>query len=175
MWKIAAPSIFSRLAMFSMTLLTQAFAGHLGDLDLAAISIATTVIISISFGFLVTYFFFFSPYFPFLHLLHRQANAALSPFFLSSIIDLSLSRFGIVGLARYGECVRDAMRPSLWGETVPYVGYIHAEILDCSVSLFDFVTTHVRVRCSHIEAHRTVHGGGGADWIGGDMVDTTSL
>ncbi|KAL6317482.1 hypothetical protein AAG906_030235 [Vitis piasezkii] len=53
MWKIAAPSIFSRLAMFSMTLLTQAFAGHLGDLDLAAISIATTVIISISFGFLL--------------------------------------------------------------------------------------------------------------------------
>ncbi|KAJ8747420.1 hypothetical protein K2173_014428 [Erythroxylum novogranatense] len=52
-WQIAGPSIFTRLAMFSMTIVTQAFAGHLGDLNLAAISIATTVIISISFGFLL--------------------------------------------------------------------------------------------------------------------------
>ncbi|KAJ9166523.1 hypothetical protein P3X46_021263 [Hevea brasiliensis] len=37
----------------SMTVITQAFAGHLGVLNLAAISIATTVIISISFGFLL--------------------------------------------------------------------------------------------------------------------------
>ncbi|XWS25328.1 hypothetical protein CRYUN_Cryun27aG0059800 [Craigia yunnanensis] len=53
LWLIAGPSIFSRLAMFSMTVITQAFAGHLGDLNLAAISIATTVIISITFGFLL--------------------------------------------------------------------------------------------------------------------------
>ncbi|XP_027356854.1 protein DETOXIFICATION 27-like [Abrus precatorius] len=50
---IAAPSIFSRLAMFSITVVTQSFAGHLGDLDLAAISIACTVLISITFGFLL--------------------------------------------------------------------------------------------------------------------------
>ncbi|KAK9219524.1 hypothetical protein WN943_008170 [Citrus x changshan-huyou] len=43
LWQIAGPSIFSRLAMFSMTVVTQAFAGHLGDLNLAAISIATTL------------------------------------------------------------------------------------------------------------------------------------
>ncbi|KAK8580385.1 hypothetical protein V6N12_070662 [Hibiscus sabdariffa] len=53
LWFVAAPSIFSRLAMFSMTVVTQAFAGHLGDLNLAAISIATTVIISIAFGILL--------------------------------------------------------------------------------------------------------------------------
>ncbi|GAV83241.1 MatE domain-containing protein [Cephalotus follicularis] len=53
LWQIAGPSIFSRLAMYSMTVITQAFAGHLGDLNLAAISIATTVIISITFGFLL--------------------------------------------------------------------------------------------------------------------------
>ncbi|KAJ7958956.1 Protein DETOXIFICATION [Quillaja saponaria] len=53
MWQIAGPSIFSRLAMFSMTVITQSFAGHLGELNLAAISIACTVIISISFGFLL--------------------------------------------------------------------------------------------------------------------------
>ncbi|KAK9270990.1 hypothetical protein L1049_026578 [Liquidambar formosana] len=53
MWVIAGPSIFSRVAMYSITVITQAFAGHLGDLELAAISIATTVIIAISFGLLV--------------------------------------------------------------------------------------------------------------------------
>ncbi|XP_044478413.1 protein DETOXIFICATION 27-like isoform X1 [Mangifera indica] len=53
LWQIAGPSIFSRLSMFSMTIITQAFAGHLGDLNLAAISIVTTVIISICFGFLL--------------------------------------------------------------------------------------------------------------------------
>lgn len=54
LWHIAGPSIFTRLAMFSITVVTQSFAGHLGDLDLAAISIACTVLISITFGFLVT-------------------------------------------------------------------------------------------------------------------------
>lgn len=54
LWHIAAPSIFTRLAMFSITVVTQSLAGHLGDLDLAAISIACTVLISITFGFLVT-------------------------------------------------------------------------------------------------------------------------
>ncbi|KAJ4958908.1 hypothetical protein NE237_026019 [Protea cynaroides] len=51
-WQIAGPAIFSRVVLYAMTLIIQAFAGHLGNLDLAAISIAFTVIISISFGFL---------------------------------------------------------------------------------------------------------------------------
>lgn len=54
LWQVAAPSIVSRLAMFSVTVVTQSFAGHLSDLDLAAISIATTVIIAVTFGFMVT-------------------------------------------------------------------------------------------------------------------------
>ncbi|XP_004299690.1 PREDICTED: protein TRANSPARENT TESTA 12-like isoform X1 [Fragaria vesca subsp. vesca] len=53
LWQVAAPSIFSRLAMFSVTVVTQSFAGHLSDLDLAAISIATTVIIAVTFGFML--------------------------------------------------------------------------------------------------------------------------
>ncbi|XP_048330953.2 protein DETOXIFICATION 27-like isoform X2 [Ziziphus jujuba] len=52
-WQIAGPSIFSRLAMFFVTVIVQSFAGHLSDLDLAAISIGTTVIISLTFGFLL--------------------------------------------------------------------------------------------------------------------------
>ncbi|WJX41188.1 hypothetical protein P8452_28580 [Trifolium repens] len=53
LWHIAAPSIFSRLTMFSITVVTQSFAGHLNDLDLAAISIACTLLIAITFGFLL--------------------------------------------------------------------------------------------------------------------------
>ncbi|KAH7848903.1 hypothetical protein Vadar_009902 [Vaccinium darrowii] len=52
-WLIAGPSIFTRIAMFSLTVITQSFAGHLSDLDLAAISIVTTVVIGITFGFLL--------------------------------------------------------------------------------------------------------------------------
>ncbi|KAD4386168.1 hypothetical protein E3N88_26337 [Mikania micrantha] len=52
-WKIAGPSIFARLCLYSLAVITQSFAGHISDTDLAAISIATTVITSITFGFLL--------------------------------------------------------------------------------------------------------------------------
>ncbi|KAG6400264.1 hypothetical protein SASPL_137089 [Salvia splendens] len=53
LWQIAAPSIFCRLAMFSLTIITQSLAGHLAQNQLAAISIVTTVLISITVGFLL--------------------------------------------------------------------------------------------------------------------------
>ncbi|KAJ4976151.1 hypothetical protein NE237_001257 [Protea cynaroides] len=42
-WQIAGLAIFSRVALYAMTLIIQAFAGHLGNLDLAAISIASII------------------------------------------------------------------------------------------------------------------------------------
>ncbi|XP_002533972.2 protein DETOXIFICATION 27 [Ricinus communis] len=53
LWQIVGPAIFSRLASFSMIVITQAFAGHLGDLELAAISIANNVIIGFDLGLLL--------------------------------------------------------------------------------------------------------------------------
>lgn len=53
LWHILGPSIFSRLASYSMLVITNAFAGHLGELDLAAISIANNVIVGFDFGLLV--------------------------------------------------------------------------------------------------------------------------
>lgn len=50
-WRIAGPSIFCRLAMFSLTIITQSLAGHLSDLDLAAFSIATTLLIPLALAF----------------------------------------------------------------------------------------------------------------------------
>lgn len=53
LWRIAGPAIFTRLAMFGTNVITLAFVGHLGDLQLAAISIAITVVVGLNFGFLL--------------------------------------------------------------------------------------------------------------------------
>lgn len=61
LWHIVGPAIFSRVASYSMNVITQAFAGHIGDLELAAISIANTVIVGFNFGLLVIQTSFFLP------------------------------------------------------------------------------------------------------------------
>ncbi|KAK7853397.1 protein detoxification 26, partial [Quercus suber] len=53
LWHVVGPSIFCRIASYSMVVITQAFAGHLGDLELAGISIAINVIIGFDFGLLL--------------------------------------------------------------------------------------------------------------------------
>ncbi|GMY11418.1 Protein DETOXIFICATION [Fagus crenata] len=53
LWQIVGPTLFFRLASYSMVVITQAFAGHLGDLELAAISIAYNVILGFDFGLLL--------------------------------------------------------------------------------------------------------------------------
>ena len=54
LWRIVGPIIFTRVAMFGTTVITLAFVGHLGDLQLDAISIAITVVVGFNFGFLVS-------------------------------------------------------------------------------------------------------------------------
>ncbi|CAH2042812.1 unnamed protein product [Thlaspi arvense] len=53
LWHIVGPSIFSRITSYSMLVITQAFAGHLGDHELAAVSIASNVIVGLDFGLLL--------------------------------------------------------------------------------------------------------------------------
>ncbi|XP_008804797.1 protein DETOXIFICATION 27-like [Phoenix dactylifera] len=53
LWRIVAPAIFSRVVTYSMNVITQAFAGHLGDLELAAMSIANTVVVGFNFGLML--------------------------------------------------------------------------------------------------------------------------
>ncbi|KAA8528322.1 hypothetical protein F0562_035677 [Nyssa sinensis] len=53
LWHIVGPSIFSRVAAYSMNVVTQSFAGHLGEVELASISIANTVIAGFDFGLLL--------------------------------------------------------------------------------------------------------------------------
>ncbi|MED6114643.1 hypothetical protein PIB30_082324 [Stylosanthes scabra] len=53
LWHIVGPAIFSRITSFMIFVITQAFAGHLGDLELAAFSISSNIIVGLDFGLLV--------------------------------------------------------------------------------------------------------------------------
>ncbi|RRT80127.1 hypothetical protein B296_00015579, partial [Ensete ventricosum] len=53
LWRIVGPAIFGRVVIYSLNVITQAFAGHLGDLELASISIANTVVVGFSFGLML--------------------------------------------------------------------------------------------------------------------------
>ncbi|CAL5081860.1 unnamed protein product [Urochloa decumbens] len=53
LWEVVGPAMFMRLVLYSMNVISQAFVGHLGDRELAAYSMANTVISGLSFGFLV--------------------------------------------------------------------------------------------------------------------------
>ncbi|CAB89401.1 putative protein [Arabidopsis thaliana] len=52
-WYIVGPSIFTGLATYSILIITQAFAGHLGDLELAAISIINNFTLGFNYGLLL--------------------------------------------------------------------------------------------------------------------------
>ncbi|CAL5005696.1 unnamed protein product [Urochloa decumbens] len=53
LWRIVGPAIFQRIALYGVNVVSQAFIGHLGDLELAAFSIAATVVAGFNFGFLL--------------------------------------------------------------------------------------------------------------------------
>ncbi|CAI9111103.1 OLC1v1011243C5 [Oldenlandia corymbosa var. corymbosa] len=53
LWHIVGPTIFSLLSSYTMFVIAQASAGHLGDLELAAMSLASNVIVGFDFGLLL--------------------------------------------------------------------------------------------------------------------------
>ncbi|XP_040383138.1 protein DETOXIFICATION 27-like [Oryza brachyantha] len=53
LWRIVGPAIFQRIALYGINVVSQAFIGHMGDLELAAFSIASTVVAGFNFGFLL--------------------------------------------------------------------------------------------------------------------------
>ncbi|KAL6656166.1 hypothetical protein ACP70R_006992 [Stipagrostis hirtigluma subsp. patula] len=53
LWEVVGPSVFMQVVIYSMNVVSQSFAGHLGDRDLAAFSIANTVVDGLNFGFLL--------------------------------------------------------------------------------------------------------------------------
>ncbi|CAN6448193.1 unnamed protein product [Victoria cruziana] len=53
LWRIAGPAMLTRLALNGMNVVTQAFVGHLGDLQLASVAIAINVIVGFNFGLML--------------------------------------------------------------------------------------------------------------------------
>ncbi|KAL9244176.1 hypothetical protein vseg_017979 [Gypsophila vaccaria] len=50
LWHIAGPAIFTAISQYSMGALTQTFAGQIGELELAAVSMENSVIAGLAFG-----------------------------------------------------------------------------------------------------------------------------
>ncbi|KAI3720344.1 hypothetical protein L6452_21260 [Arctium lappa] len=50
LWYLSGPAIFTSLCQYSLGAITQTFAGHVGTLDLAAVSVENSVIAGFSFG-----------------------------------------------------------------------------------------------------------------------------
>ncbi|VAI18544.1 unnamed protein product [Triticum turgidum subsp. durum] len=55
LWEVVGPAVFMRLVLYSLNIISQSFAGHLGDRELAAFSIASTVVSGFNLGFLLAY------------------------------------------------------------------------------------------------------------------------
>ncbi|TVU25985.1 hypothetical protein EJB05_28509 [Eragrostis curvula] len=53
LWEIVGPAIFTRTTTYSLNVIMQAFAGHLGDLELASVSFACTVLSGFNYGLLL--------------------------------------------------------------------------------------------------------------------------
>ncbi|OAP17713.1 hypothetical protein AXX17_AT1G33820 [Arabidopsis thaliana] len=53
LWVVAAPAIFTRYSTFGVSMVTQAFIGHLGPTELAAYSITFTILLRFSNGILL--------------------------------------------------------------------------------------------------------------------------
>uniref|UniRef100_A0A5B7BAT8 Protein DETOXIFICATION n=1 Tax=Davidia involucrata TaxID=16924 RepID=A0A5B7BAT8_DAVIN len=50
LWKLAGPTIFTAICQYSIGALTQTFAGFVGELELAAVSVENSVIAGLAFG-----------------------------------------------------------------------------------------------------------------------------
>jgi hypothetical protein len=56
LWIVAGPSIFTRFSTFGVTVISQAFIGHIGSTELAAYAIVSTVFMRFANGILVRAF-----------------------------------------------------------------------------------------------------------------------
>lgn len=53
LWYLSGPAIFTSVCQYSLGAITQTFAGHIGELELAAVSIENSVIAGLSFGIML--------------------------------------------------------------------------------------------------------------------------
>lgn len=61
-WRIAFPSILSRVTSFGMVVVTQSFLGHIGEVELATYALIQNILVRFMFGILVPFSFVSSFY-----------------------------------------------------------------------------------------------------------------
>lgn len=54
MWQIAAPAMLTAVTQFSIDVVTAAFVGHLGDIELAAVSVVQNIVEGFVYGVMVS-------------------------------------------------------------------------------------------------------------------------
>jgi MATE family multidrug resistance protein len=54
LWVVAAPAIFTRFTTFGITIISQAYVGHINETELAAFALVLTVLVRFSNGILVS-------------------------------------------------------------------------------------------------------------------------
>ena len=59
LWKLAGPAIFTSVSQYSLGGVTQTFAGLVGELELAAVSVENSVIAGLAFGIMVLLWYLF--------------------------------------------------------------------------------------------------------------------
>lgn len=55
MWVVAGPAIFTRVSTFGISVISQAFIGHIGPTELAAYALVQTVLLRFGNGILVNF------------------------------------------------------------------------------------------------------------------------
>ena len=90
LWTVAGPLGFQILCQFGTDSMTSVFAGHIGNVELSAVSISFSVIGTFTFGFLVSFLFPLFPLFSFL-----ACYLLLVPVCLFMILVVSFSYLGL--------------------------------------------------------------------------------
>lgn len=91
-WHIAGPAILNAVSLFSLEFVTAAFAGRLGDLELAAVSEVHNVIAGFVYGVMVCYYIF-SPFIVFFGSASQDLKFMSSKLIFSRTLFLSGFKF----------------------------------------------------------------------------------
>jgi MATE family multidrug resistance protein len=92
LWAVAGPSICTRFSTFGLTVISQAFIGHIGPTELAAYALCSTVLMRFSIGVLVWYTSCMTNYLAFLYR-PWTATCSLSHLIVSPLLVFARSFF----------------------------------------------------------------------------------
>ncbi|KAL8151146.1 hypothetical protein V2J09_020954 [Rumex salicifolius] len=137
LWYLAAPAIFTTLCQYSLGAVTQLFAGHVGTIAIAAVSVENNVIAGFSMGFMIFAYAFNFPITKFLQSQSRilvMAGIAFVALVLHTVFSWLLMLklgWGLVGAAV-------VLNASWWFVVVAQMGYVFAGTCGRAWSGFSF-------------------------------------